>query len=388
MLFLILRYYHLKILIIKGMIIMQWARYTFSLCVLWTSFIGYANDSSVAFKNSELTYQTNENIEMQKERLTITEDKVHVEYVFFNHGPEVVLDVAFPLPASPTFEAVDGSYPDAPFWDPIFESSDHLDVISGLKDPGTPWFSPFVFSPATRPFADFTRGEEGKRQPYEWRIIARDRSGKDITEALKRHKIPLSANYLNGVMDTPGLELHPEFVDPLKKLGLLVKEKADFQTQVIFHWKSVFPALKYKHTTHTYRPQRGHFLFNIGQEASITHTEASQRPHYHIFSKLFWEASSKKKLTKRWITEAQKQKKLGSSYQLDVYHLRYILTTGRNWKHGCIKDFVLTIPIPKKTEAFVLGIQGLKKVGQNLEVKLKDFSPHQELSIFYVRKSS
>lgn len=378
---------------------MQWKQNIFLLCCLWTSSIGYANDSAVAFKNLELTYQTNANIEMQKERLTITEDNVHVEYVFFNHGPEVTLDVAFPLPASPTFEVADGSYPDAPFWDPIFESYDHLDLISGLKSAGTPWFSPFIFSKASkapkeksaRPFADFQRTEDEKLLPYNWKIIALDRSGKDITEALKRHKIPLSANYLNGVMDTGGLELHPEFVAPLKNLGLLTEDsfkKADFQTQVVFYWKSIFAAHKRKRTSHTYCPQHGFSIFQIAKGGTLTpeDTRPASESVYPEFRKLFWKEGPKRKLVQSWMNEAKKEKDPEKYYTLIFSRVRYILTTGKNWKHGRIGSFVLTLPIPKKTEIFVLGIKGLKKVGNTWKVELKDFSPQQELNIFYVRK--
>jgi hypothetical protein len=364
--------------------------YIFSLYYLWIIPFSHANDSAVAFKNSEINYQTNQNIEMQKEHLTITEEKVKVDYVFFNHGPEVTLDVAFPLPASPTFEAADGSYPNAPFWDPIFETYDHLDCISGLKDPGTLWGSPFFIPNSHRPFANFIRTEEGKRKPYEWKIIARDRTGKDITESLKRHKIPLSANYLNGVMDTPGLELHPEFVDPLRRLGLLVKKKADFQTQVIFHWKSIFPAYRPKRTSHTYCPQCGFFMFHIAKGRTLIPEDRTYANHNapRKFLELFWNEGPQRKLVQYWMNEAKKEKNPQTYSYLIVYRLRYILTTGKNWKHGRIRDFTLTVPIPKNTEVFILGIDGLKKVGNTWKAELKNFTPQHELNIFYVRKES
>ena len=356
----------------------------------------HANDSAVTFRNSALVYQPNEDVEMEKEDLTISEDKVRVEYTFFNHGPKTTLDVAFPLPASPTFEPVDGSFPDAPFWDPIFETYNHLDTISGLKSPDTPWFSPFIFTdqPKHRPFANFQRTEDNKKLPYNWKIIALDTNGKDVTESLKRYKMPLSANYLNGVMDQGGLDLHPEFIKPLKTLGLLdhntktSRYTAKFQTQVIFYWTSVFPARKIKHTTHTYTPQHGNRFFSLNSDGTIPSVplEEFREPIHNEFIKMFFKEAPKRKRIQKWINEA-KQQKPQSFYSLTYNRIRYVLTTGKNWKNGRIKNFTLNIPIPKHTEVFVMGIQGLKKVGKTLTVSLKNFVPQEELNIFYIRKA-
>jgi hypothetical protein len=351
----------------------------------------WANDSSVSFLNSGVQYVHNPDIEMQQEDLTITQDQITVEYSFFNtHSKDIILNMGFPLPASPNFEQTQQrSWKDAPYWDPVFQTYDYADIFEGYK--GDDSDIQIFGNRTSRPFFDFHCEEDGEGKYVEWKIVALDRQGNDLTSLLQRNKIPPSANYLNGVMNRGGMDCRPALKEKLAALGLVKKGKVDFQTQLVFHWTTTFPAKKIKKILHHYNPQAGSFIFAIAKGGSqISPGEGGElERHFDEYEKLFIDLFAKEKnqrpLLKQWIEEGYRSSAKASEpwAHLSVHQIRYILTTGKNWK-GPIGRFNLKIPIPSQTEVFVHGIKGLEKKDGAWQVTIDQFAPTQELTIFYV----
>jgi len=348
----------------------------------------WANDSAVSFLNSGVQYVHNPDIEMQQEDLTITQDQITVEYAFFNtNSKDITLNMGFPLPASPNFEKTQPrSWPDAPFWDPVFQTYDYADIFEGYKGDAS---DIQIFGKRTsRPFFDFHREEDGEGKYVEWKILALDRQGNDLTSLLQRNKIPPSANYLNGVMNRGGMDCRPALKEKLAALGLVKKGKVDFQTQLVFHWTTVFSAKKIKKIVHYYKPQEGSFLFGIakgGKKISPV-TGFEQNDEYEkLFIDLFEKEKLQRPLLKQWIEEGCRSSSKSAEHwsHLGIRQIRYILTTGKNWK-GPIGRFNLKIPIPAQTEVFVHGVKGLEKKDGAWQVTIDQFTPTQELTIFYV----
>ena len=348
----------------------------------------WANDSAVSFLNSGVQYVHNPDIEMQQEDLTITQDQITVEYSFFNtNSKDITLSMGFPLPASPNFENnQQRSGNDAPFWDPAFQTYDYADIFEGYKSDDS---DIQIFGKrASLPFFDFHCEEDGEGKYVKWKIVTLDRQGNDLTSLLQRNKIPPSANYLNGVMNRGGMDCRPALKEKLAALGLVKKGKVDFQTQLVFYWTTVFSAKKIKQILHHYNPQHGFFMIGIakgGKKISPV-TGFQQNDEYEkLFIALFEKEKLQRPLLKQWIEEGCRASSKSSEHwsHLGIRQIRYILTTGKNWK-GPIGRFNLKIPIPSQTEVFVHGIKGLEKKDDAWQVTVDQFTPTQELTIFYL----
>lgn len=348
----------------------------------------WANDSAVSFLNSGVQYVHNPDIEMQQEDLTITQDQITVKYSFFNtNSKDITLNMGFPLPASPNFENnQQRSWNDAPFWDPIFQTYDYADIFEGYKSDDS---DIQIFGKRTSlPFFDFHCEEDGEGKYVKWKIVTLDRQGKDLTSLLQRNKIPPSANYLNGVMNRGGMDCRPALKEKLSALGLIKKGRVDFQTQLVFYWTTVFSTKKNKKILHHYKPQEGSFIFGIAKGGTKISpvTSFQQNDKYEkLFIDLFEKEKIQRPLLKQWIEEGCRASSKSSEHwsHLDIRQIRYILTTGKNWK-GPIGRFNLKIPIPSQTEVFVHGIKGLEKKDGAWQVTIDQFTPTQELTIFYV----
>ena len=73
--------------------------HAWAVCLLWCAAPALANDTSVGDDNGTLVFQRMPDVRMASEALSISRDRVEVDYVFVNTGKrDVVTTVAFPMP--------------------------------------------------------------------------------------------------------------------------------------------------------------------------------------------------------------------------------------------------------------------------------------------------
>lgn len=132
--------------------------------------------------------------------------------------------------------------------------------------------------------------------------------------------------------------------------------------KITHHWMQTFPAKKTISVVHEYTPGLGGGVgYGLQNEDSGL---------YCIDSEL-----------KRWI-----QKQLKAKYDTPTTTIKYILTTGANWK-GPIGKFKLTIKKSHSHEKISFCGTGVKKIDTNTFVMEKtNFTPTKDLNIIYFGK--
>lgn len=132
--------------------------------------------------------------------------------------------------------------------------------------------------------------------------------------------------------------------------------------KITHHWMQTFPAKKTLSIVHEYTPGLGG-----GVGYGLQNEESGQ---YCIDSDL-----------KRWI-----QKQLQAHYDTPTTTIKYILTTGANWK-GPIGKFKLTVKKSDPNEKLSFCGTGVKKVDAKTFVMEKtNFTPTKDLNIIYFGK--
>jgi hypothetical protein len=342
-----------------------------------------ANDSSATISSTGVVYTPNFQVVLHRERLQIKLDQIRVDYTFFNpSSQDVTLDVAFPLPPTPHR----GGYT-VSAWDETFLVYDYYSIISGIKSKN---FSPFLtlFQQLNQsiPFSNFRHFENGKQKNFEWKVVAWDEQHQDITNTLLDHKIPLSALYLEGFEDIGGLAAQPQIKKELQELNLLQPDgqHVRFQSQIIYFWKTRFPAQKMISTYHHYRPCVGRFLVGNSTNGRLDGIKSTRPPHYF---RNYEQDSDPRERTNllRCLDQIDAQYPDKNRVYLDAYELEYILTTAKNWK-GPIRKFRLEIWIPPKHFVLISGIKGFKRISDKLVFSARNWVPKNDLKILFIQK--
>jgi len=336
--------------------------------LLFTQFpYARGNDSAASTALGGIQLRREPRISMLKERLTISTQKVTVEYEFLNESDsDITTEIAFPIP-------------------------------------------PYSIDPSaagTRGFDDFRVWVEGVPVAYETqakaRIYAKDYSmllqkyGVDIGSLghFQDQQVPFSADFR---------KLSPAAQEELTKAELFDADEhlPQWTVEKTYHWQQTFPAHKPLHVRHEYKPGVG---FTPVETKFFDSTERKRQVAQDI----------KEGRTEigNWLDEASQidnacvdpglEKLLVAANQIDpgphgsydkgyvrMVWVDYILTTANNWKTP-IKDFELVVekPIVEGGLWYVSFCWDgpVKRIdASRFRARVRNFVPEKELHIAFFR---
>jgi len=341
---------------------------TFSLAI---PNIVHANDSAASTAVGGLKLKREARISMEKERLTIGEKRVRVEYEFLNESDQdITTEVAFPIP-------------------------EYRFAVDAGGD---------------RDFKKFEVWVEGKRLPYQTAVVAICKNI-DRTAILRRAGVDVASlgHFDWDRMVSRDIERLPartqnEFI----KLGLIDAEDKFPQWSVrkTYHWTQTFPSRQPLHVSHEYAPVIGFMPVSTGDLDAKTRKErmakaiAAQKrnpkgaDHWYIWTgKDIEQACVDPSLYNRIDSEARLKNKgadvaeQGTTY-VEMLWVDYILTTANSWKTP-IKDFELVVERPKTDKdrrwyvSFCWDGPIERPGADTIVAKIKDFVPKRELRIAF-----
>ena len=360
-----------------------------------------ANDTTATVTAGSIEYTKSPDISMDSEVLRISPDQIDIDYEFTNHSfQEVSSQVVFPLPKSPvTLGDTSLIFPN---WDDLFVAYNFIDQITeAAKLPSDRSFNHYRSLKSEVEHASFSNFKlivDGISQSYNFEPHAIHADGRDITSLLLANDIPLSATLVEGFMGEGHLiDRDPKLKEKIAKLGLLNdKDKVQWQLQINYVWQQIFPSQKTIHVTHSYRPHPGQHWF-IGKlsgslkDVELGHRDEVKPDQLEIKEmKNYCPTSANVSAIEAMFVPENVPK---DKYNTDkIYYrakeVRYILTTGANWK-GPIKKFRLEIvpPLPS-TIVMTCFPKPLQKNAQgNYTVEFENFTPESDLKILFVDSS-
>jgi hypothetical protein len=366
--------------------------FSFNFCLSHLS----ANDTTATIAGGQITYNKTDDVSIEEEFLKISLDDIQVRYVFKNHSnKEVKTLVAFPLPPSPvTLNDTSRVFPE---WDESYRAYSYL--AENIKNPEEQLAtnSPLAQSLSQSSFVNFKRTIDGETYGYNYTIQAIDSSGNDITDLLEKNEIPLSSTYLSGFMDEPVLEKKPSLKKKLEDLKLLTdKGLPNWQTKTTYFWHQTFKPNSTTTVTHSYKPYVGHHWLQGSvpvkflDDLKIDHRDLLPTGEVEQKSlKDFCPSEAQTKdILQMFSPEMAKQHKdvvsdSGITYR--IKEIRYILSTGGNWK-GPIKKFHLEIIPPTQKCLVLCCFEGKLEQDKNghYVAEIIDFKPTSELRVLFV----
>lgn len=303
-----------------------------------------ANDTAAELATGGLIPKGTPEVEMAREVLTISAQRITVDYVFRNTSPrDVTTMVAFPLP----------------------------DVT------GAPDLIETVPYPERDNFLDFTVTQDGK--PVTPQLLARaSLSGRDITAELAAKGIPLNPL---GPATTTALAALPDAVaEDWEKRGLIEQSSYDagqgwvserlalWTVARSYYWTTTFPAGRDVAVSHRYTPSVGGTVaVTFAGEPSAYQREAlaDYRKRYCMddtFERAVTRRLAKGPMTESWIS--------------------YVLGTGGNWAGGRTGDFTLRVDKGRPDALVSFCGEGVRKTGPtSFEMHATDFKPPPRLDI-------
>jgi len=323
-------------------------------CVALLAAPAFANDSTAELGTGGLILSRTDAVQMAKEDLFISEEKVTVDYVFHNStDADVSTIVAFPMP----------------------------DIA------GNPYEVPAIPNNAEDNFLGFSVTVDGK--PVDAKLEQRAFAvGIDISKELADNGIPL---YPFGDKTIAALGKLPEDVakDWLDR-GILILDEYDdgsgwkrvrspfWQLKSTYWWRNTFPANEDVRVSHDYAPSVGGSAgLNFFTEGKIGGQGLDDYKRKYCLDDDFLDA-----VTRNAKSNADGYPKLYET------RLSYVLTTGGNWATGTIGDFKLTVDKgdPKALVSFC-G-QNVKKTGPTtFEMTAKDYYPDHDVDILILKKA-
>jgi len=333
--------------------------------------LAYANDSAASTAVGGLKLTREARVSMQKERLTIGDKRVHVEYEFLNEtDADITTDVAFPIP----------------------EYGLDLDQVI----------------PA---FDDFHVWVEGK--PFDYQIdtkaICR---GADLTVLLRKAGVDISSfgHFDFKSYSSPDISrLSPQQQEELVKAGLInIKDKfPQWSVHKTYHWSQTFPARQILHVSHEYKPVIGFMPVSTGDlDAKLRAkrvadaTQARQRDPkdpkgWYIQAARDIEAVCVEPGLQRQLkSEARANPRKHAVFEdgtepIEMRWVDYILTTANTWKTP-IKDFELVVERPEANSEWHWCVSFCwdgpieRPTPDRFVVHGKDFVPQRELRIGFL----
>lgn len=313
-----------------------------------------ANDSTAELGTGGLILSRSDVIWMEKENLSISMDKVTVDYVFRNQSDkDVETIVAFPMPDIEANE---------------FYS---IGIPQGTGDN----------------FLGFTVKVDGKsvKPELEHKAMA---VGIDVSKDLAAHNIPFfpftEATY-------KALETLPEDVaSDWRDRGIIQTIEYDdgsgmkehrspyWQLKSAYWWKAKFPANTQVKVAHEYQP-------SVGGTAGLTFFfDGEFQANYERYKLKYCIDRN----VERAILKAAQANPDGYP-QLTEARLSYVLTTGGNWATGTIGDFTLTIDKGRPDYIVSFCGTGVKKTGPTtFQMKATDYYPEHDVDVLILQPYS
>jgi hypothetical protein len=267
---------------------------------IWRGLSAFANDSAASVGVGGIQLKREARISMEKERLTIGQEKVTVEYEFLNDTDEdITTEIAFPV------------------------------------------------SPYNKNFLDssFPKGRETKYQADVKAMV----KGVDYGGLLRKLGVDVaSLGHFDFSKDrddpySPDVErLSQSQRDELKRLGLIRSDNGLMGWTVVktYHWPQTFQAHKILHIRHEYAPIMG--FEELWPVAVVPVPPQESTPE---FAATIRDSCIDGGLLKSLTAAAGKEKKEEAGFTAYTW-VDYILTTANTWKMP-IKDFELIVERPR-----------------------------------------
>lgn len=309
----------------------------------------FANDSMAVLSTGGLVLTRSEAIEMKKEDLYISPEKVEVNYVFHNSGDQdITTYVAFPMPEIKGSTGENVAYSD-------YESEN---------------------------FLGFAVEQDGKPVDVslQQRVFA---AGIDRTEDLKKYNIPFMplSEKASSALNEMSVEAKYDFI----MKGLVTADMpqgGDYSKAYIeprwvlnqtYYWKTTFPAGKDVKVRHTYTP-------SVGGYSGISFLNEDGEPneeYYDDYVKKYCMDDDFVEIARQGVEDM----KNGKPFYWENW-ISYILVTAGNWGTGSIGEFRLTIDKGKADSVVSFCGDGVKKIGPTtFEITAKDYYPEKNLDI-------
>ena len=311
----------------------------------------WANDSAAEVAAGGIQLRKEARISMEKEQLTISLNKVTVEYEFLNTtDKDIATEVAFPVP-------------------------------------------PYEFTPESpggvRDFDDFHVWVNGKAVAHQKSVRAQHK-GTDYTQLLRRLRIEIDTF---GRFPIPDYDVEASQIGRLPgperqnliQLGLT--DKGSFrQWSVVktYHWSQVFPAKGILRVRHEYTPAAG---FQPVVTAEIRRELKGVCLDPAVEKRLL--SLRAMKATKGGVGDETRFS--GGSIYAYAEWVKYILTTANSWA-GTIKNFELVVvepeiigdkPQPKRVGTSVCWEGSMQPFDKGrLVIRRTNYLPSQELAIY------
>jgi hypothetical protein len=322
-----------------------------------------ANDSAASTAAGGIILKREPRISMEKERLSISLQKVSVEYEFRNEtDTDITTEVAFPVPP----------------YTYVFD------------DPGGP-----------RSFDDFRLWVDDQPAQYSTQVRALV-GGKDFASLLSSMKIDVQAF---GHFDYDDEKLSKYDVTKLAKkdqeqlahLGLIAADdgKPLWTVDKAYHWKQLFPARKILRIRHQCSPAWGwsDTLLPDLAAAAIEGEPRKTLPDSWLAARSIQDSCIDSSLRERVIKDSKSNQSSPDFFVL--FWVDYILTTANSWKTP-IKDFELVVERPDASLAKKMRIGAdkwyvsfcwpgpiQKPDADHFVAHASDFVPHNELHVAF-----
>ncbi|WP_085784524.1 DUF4424 family protein [Candidatus Nucleicultrix amoebiphila] len=346
------------------------------------SYPARANDTSATVAGGGIHFKKSADISMDKEVLKISVDKIDIRYVFFNHADKEVHElIAFPLPLSPYGNAED-NWRVHPSWDEDYMARKLLDENPGSALDQHPSNCNLKCWLDNAAFINFERTVNGEKYGYNYRTQAFDPNGKDITNLLIKHKIPLSSAYLIGYMEEGALHQNKALQEKLKKLHLLDgKGNPLWKTQTTYFWQQYFKPQSETVVTHSYKPQAGYHWLTGKDIKTFDDIKIESRD----LDEKSWRNYCVRPDDQAQILSYFKALRPDDSQVVRAMEVQYILSTGANW-NGPIKDFTLEItpPTPDTIVAFCWPGAVEKSEMGTVIARAENFTPDKDLKVLFI----
>ncbi|PVZ85054.1 hypothetical protein C9426_21255 [Serratia sp. S1B] len=319
------------------------ARQGFLFLLLLLCGFAQANDSSWGDVNGSIKLMKQSDISMAKERLSISTERINVDYLFVNHGQQdVVLPMAFPMP----------------------------EIIQNQGEDRTPGISNFKLRVNGKPVETESR----------WVVTLHNKQTgqtEDITEKMLQSgweipKLRQALRNYGGFAYGDGKNMPPLSAELFDEDGI-----PRFTVRELFLWQQAFPAGKEVTIQHSYTPSLSSgvptsYKWILGDGTKDNEGNKCLNP-------------GTLEQLKKLVATIPKQNNDSDDTDVGWVQLDYILTTGANWRDGVIGDFTLRIHKNAPDDVVATCFKHpLTAVGPlTLEFKQQNFKPENDLNITY-----
>jgi len=337
-----------------------------------------ANDTKITVASGGIVIEEQEpDIEIVSEKLEISTGKIKVVYDFFNHGRTKTILVGFPLPLSPY--DMNDSYPYAS-WDEAQIAYRFLygDLSNTVESPP---IDRTKLSDGLKlaTIIDFSVLVNKRKVKFGYHTRAYSPEGKDVTDLLIKHRVPISSAYLRGFLEQPPIDLFPGLENTLKELKMLdSKGRPNWYLKTTYVWQQEFLANKTTHVEHSYTPSRGVYPINVKDFDDSGNIKVNRNSSLDL-SKCTFDHQHYNVFLRQWRKRTEENPNRRYKW---MYEVRYILKTGANWFNS-IRKFHLKIKPKNPNDLIILeGNYPMKRLSNGVcVVDLENFKPAQDLRV-------